>query len=131
MYFVKADVTRNVNEKLRIGADAMLHLLLKTSIFASLPNECLCQLTGEPLIFVSLPGASSILATHTVPRKEKRKLESSGALLPRKRQKLVSGASYAGSRPIKVSSRNQPLEKYVVSHLLCILITEHEKTHTS
>ncbi|KAG2141537.1 hypothetical protein BD769DRAFT_1295097, partial [Suillus cothurnatus] len=35
----------------RIGVDAMLHLLTKTSIFIQLPNECLCQLTGEPLIY--------------------------------------------------------------------------------
>jgi hypothetical protein len=31
----------------RVGADAMVHLLTETSIFVSLPNECLCQLTGE------------------------------------------------------------------------------------
>src|SRR4051794_6161907 len=30
--------------------DAMLHLLMDTSIFVSLPNGCLCQITGEPLI---------------------------------------------------------------------------------
>ncbi|KIO15227.1 hypothetical protein M404DRAFT_83099, partial [Pisolithus tinctorius Marx 270] len=43
----------------RIGADAMLHLLLKTSIFVSLPNECLCQLTGEPLIYIPLANGTN------------------------------------------------------------------------
>jgi hypothetical protein len=36
-----------------IGEDAMIHLLTETSIFVSLPNGCLCQITGEPLIHIS------------------------------------------------------------------------------
>lgn len=35
----------------RIGVDAMLHLLSETSVFVSLPNGCLCQVTGEPIIY--------------------------------------------------------------------------------
>jgi len=31
----------------------MIHLLTETSIFVSLPNGCLCQITGEPLIHMS------------------------------------------------------------------------------
>jgi hypothetical protein len=31
----------------------MIHLLTETSIFVSLPNGCLCQITGEPLIHIS------------------------------------------------------------------------------
>jgi len=34
-----------------IGEDAMLHLLTETHIFVSLPNDCLCQMTGEPIIY--------------------------------------------------------------------------------
>ncbi|KAI0043825.1 hypothetical protein FA95DRAFT_1458892, partial [Auriscalpium vulgare] len=34
----------------RIGGGAMVHLLTETSIFVSLPNECLCQLTGRPVV---------------------------------------------------------------------------------
>ncbi|KAJ7455325.1 hypothetical protein B0H11DRAFT_1739971, partial [Mycena galericulata] len=34
----------------RIGTDAMLHLLTDTSLFIALPNECLCQLVGEPIL---------------------------------------------------------------------------------
>ncbi|KIK45335.1 hypothetical protein CY34DRAFT_78126 [Suillus luteus UH-Slu-Lm8-n1] len=33
----------------------MLHLLTKTSIFVKLPNECLCQMTGMPLIYAMPP----------------------------------------------------------------------------
>jgi len=38
-----------------IGVDAMIHLLSETYIFVSLPNECLCQMTGEPMIFMATP----------------------------------------------------------------------------
>ena len=31
----------------------MLHLLTETSIFLSLPNGCLCQVTGVPIIFIT------------------------------------------------------------------------------
>ena len=31
----------------------MLHLLTETSVFMSLPNECLCQVTGVPIIFIT------------------------------------------------------------------------------
>jgi len=31
----------------------MLHLLTETSIFMSLPNGCLCQLAGEPIIYLT------------------------------------------------------------------------------
>ena len=31
----------------------MLHLLTETSIFLSLPNGCLCQLAGEPIIYLT------------------------------------------------------------------------------
>lgn len=37
----------------RIGIDAMLHLLTETSVFLSLPNGCLCQVTGVPIIFIT------------------------------------------------------------------------------
>jgi hypothetical protein len=31
----------------------MIHLLTETSIFVSLPNGCLCQITGAPLIYLT------------------------------------------------------------------------------
>ncbi|EPT01424.1 hypothetical protein FOMPIDRAFT_17886, partial [Fomitopsis schrenkii] len=33
----------------RIGEDSMFHLLTETSVFIPLPNECLCQVTGNPI----------------------------------------------------------------------------------
>lgn len=42
----------------RIGIDAMIHLLSQTCLFVSLPNDCLCQMTGEPVIHM-LPSVSS------------------------------------------------------------------------
>jgi len=36
-----------------IGEAPMLHLLTETSIFLSLPNGCLCQLAGEPIIYLT------------------------------------------------------------------------------
>ena len=33
----------------------MLHLLTDASVFVPLPNECLCQMTGTPLIFLPSP----------------------------------------------------------------------------
>lgn len=36
-----------------IGDIALLHLLTETSIFIPLPNDCYCQLTGKPLIYLS------------------------------------------------------------------------------
>ncbi|KAF7974772.1 hypothetical protein HWV62_11243 [Athelia sp. TMB] len=39
----------------RLGIDVMLHLLTETSIFVSLPNQCLCQVTGDPLIHMIPP----------------------------------------------------------------------------
>jgi hypothetical protein len=32
----------------------MLHLLTETSIFVALPNDCLCQLTGEPIVHTAV-----------------------------------------------------------------------------
>ncbi|KAF8656263.1 hypothetical protein AX16_002699 [Volvariella volvacea WC 439] len=35
----------------RIGIDAMMHILTQTSTFVHLPNGCLCQVTGDQLLF--------------------------------------------------------------------------------
>ena len=39
----------------RIGEDAMFHLLTDTSVFIPLPNECLFQVTGDPIIHMKPP----------------------------------------------------------------------------
>lgn len=39
----------------RVGDAVILHLLAETSIFVSLPNDCLCQITGPPLLYLPRP----------------------------------------------------------------------------
>lgn len=62
--------------RIRIGESAMLHLLTEACIFVPLPNECLCQLTGIPLVFLPSPAvdlANSALIAPVRPEKRKRK----------------------------------------------------------
>lgn len=90
----------------------MLHLLLKTSIFISLPNECLCQLTGEALIYIP-PRDGGLLTPYPTQRPPKRGLDS-GVTLPRKRQKLISINPSGGSRHMKAPVRqvaSQPIRR--------------------
>ncbi|KIK96788.1 hypothetical protein PAXRUDRAFT_280337 [Paxillus rubicundulus Ve08.2h10] len=91
----------------------MLHLLLKTSLFMSLPNDCLCQLTGEPLMFV--PPPSGMFLRHELPRRmDKRKRESPQETQPRKRLKLIRTTSNSREHPIGSSVRhvfNQVIER--------------------
>lgn len=49
------------HHRARVGVDAMLHLLTETSIFISLPNQCLCQMTGEPLIHIVPSNSGTLL----------------------------------------------------------------------
>ncbi|GJE88721.1 telomerase reverse transcriptase [Phanerochaete sordida] len=39
----------------RLGTDIIFHLLTETSLFIGLPNDCYCQLTGEPIMNMKLP----------------------------------------------------------------------------
>jgi hypothetical protein len=69
----------------------MLHLLTKTSIFVKLPNECLCQMTGMPLIYAMPPTldwymSSSEACVNDLGKRKRDPLEGSG---PRKRLKLI------------------------------------------
>lgn len=90
----------------------MLHLLTETSIFVSLPNQCLCQVTGDPLIHM-VPPASGVPArtdsppandspaakTKPAKRKASDQLEDER---PRKRLRLyesVSSMSTANAAP--------------------------------
>lgn len=52
----------------RVGTDVMFHLLTEASLFLSLPNDCFCQIAGEPVIN-SKPPATIILnaSTHPAP----------------------------------------------------------------
>jgi len=49
---IKATLPAN-NCFFSIGEAPMLHLLTETSIFLSLPNGCLCQLAGDPMIYLT------------------------------------------------------------------------------
>lgn len=99
---------------IRIGADAMLHLLLKTSLFISLPNGCLCQLTGEPLIFASLPPGGGFLDSGPHHRVLKRKRETPQQLQPRKRLRLIRTITNYREQSIKPSTKrivSQPIQR--------------------
>ena len=52
---------------IRIGESAMFHLLTEASIFVPLPNECLCQLTGIPLVFLPSPTIDLLSSVSTGP----------------------------------------------------------------
>jgi telomerase reverse transcriptase len=57
----------------------MFHLLTEASIFVPLPNECLCQLTGMPLVFLPSPAIDLVansVSTGPIPS-EKRKRKAS------------------------------------------------------
>ena len=56
----------------------MLHLLTEANIFVPLPNECLCQLTGMPLVFLPSPtiDITNSVSSGPVPS-EKRKRKAS------------------------------------------------------
>jgi hypothetical protein len=73
----------------------MLHLLTETSIFVPLPNECLCQLTGMPLVFLPSPvidltgGALATVPSESGERKRKAEPHP-GAPSPKKRLQRTS-----------------------------------------
>ncbi|KAJ3766420.1 hypothetical protein FB446DRAFT_653838 [Lentinula raphanica] len=72
----------------RIGVDAMIHLLTRTSMFTSLPNGCLCQMTGPILL-------------HVIPKSEcERIAECSNK---RKRPNIDNGPSDRSLKRIKIS----------------------------
>jgi hypothetical protein len=58
---------------IRIGECAMFHLLTEASIFVPLPNECLCQLTGMPLVFRTSPAIGLANSALSAPENRKRK----------------------------------------------------------
>jgi hypothetical protein len=45
----------------------MLHLLTETHLFVSLPNDCLCQITGEPVIHMTPVASHGSGQASTVP----------------------------------------------------------------
>jgi len=85
---------------LRVGIAVMLHLLVDTSIFVSLPNGCLCQMTGEP--FIIPPGDFQNAITKSTEKYLKRTLSiENNEELPSKRRKLESGKTRRDTYKIK------------------------------
>lgn len=56
----------------------MIHLLAETSLFISLPNGCLCQIAGEPLIHMA-PALKKIASVPAIKTNVKQKRTLSGA----------------------------------------------------
>ena len=86
-----------VRHRIRIGESAMLHLLTEASIFVPLPNECLCQLTGMPLVFLPSPAIDVTDSALTAPvpsESRKRKASPHPEVPPLKKrfQKMPGGS---------------------------------------
>ncbi|KAG2356179.1 hypothetical protein BDR07DRAFT_471973 [Suillus spraguei] len=102
----------------------MLHLLTKTSIFTKLPNECLCQMTGMPLIYATPPTLdwympSSDSCMNDLKKRKRDPLEGSG---PRKRLKLITWKNLSKSSP---KSRRKleiiPSERWEKGRYICLV----------
>lgn len=79
----------------------VLHLLVNTSVFVSLPNGCLCQMTGES--FVVPPKALDIAVAEATKKLLKRRRlicssENSEDVPASKRQKREIRTSFRGLR---------------------------------
>ncbi|KAF4571549.1 hypothetical protein EYR36_008889 [Pleurotus pulmonarius] len=85
----------------RTGVDATLHLLTDTSIFAPLPNNCMCQLTGQPLMHL-IPRYRELGYPQTKPdpvvRPPKRKGEEGEERQSKRRKLQRSGSSTSGPK---------------------------------
>ncbi|KAF8690235.1 hypothetical protein AX14_003047 [Amanita brunnescens Koide BX004] len=82
----------------RIGVDAMVHLLADTSIFASLPNDCYCQMSGKAIIYLKPFPINPIIEKSAA---KKRPLESEP--VPYEQQ----------AKRVKLSGNNQTVERHV------------------
>ena len=73
----------------RIGVDAMLHLLISTSLFQCVGNFCLVQLTGAPISDMKPSEPLGIQSTHDPFQNSlKRKPEEGWHQRPAKRRRL-------------------------------------------
>lgn len=82
----------------RVGTDIIFHLLTQTSLFIALPNNCYCQLVGEPILSLKArtqlgqtPASdTSAAATKAVVKSLKRPREADNAgERPTKRLKII------------------------------------------
>jgi len=92
----------------------MLHLLVDTSIFVSLPNGCLCQMTGEP--FIIPPGDVQNAITKSTEKYLKRTLSiENNEELPSKRRKLESGKTRRDTYKIKTWAEIRVLRSFALT----------------
>ncbi|KAK7033241.1 hypothetical protein R3P38DRAFT_789172 [Favolaschia claudopus] len=101
----------------RIGTDAMLHLLTDTSIFITLPNDCFCQLVGEPIIYIHLddlrlkiPADQPIMQR---PAKRALPFSEEGLRGPTKRAKL-SRAGFSSATAVGSKTHELPPSKVLL-----------------
>lgn len=105
--------------KISIGLDAMLHLVLDTSLFVSLPNDCLCQLVGPPLMFRDIPAITGVAMKSQLPQDSvsmagagvlKRKFaDDHDSNRPSKRLRLARESSTVKGAPEAKAAEVQPI----------------------
>ena len=84
----------------RVGEDVMFHLLAETSMFASLPNGCLCQLTGDPILHMRPPVLARAPVRGDDCKHEERMVRKRGT----KRRCIIG---YSEERPSKRQKRGE------------------------
>lgn len=96
----------------------MLHLLTGTSVFLSLPNGCLCQVTGVPVIFITPNTQNDHMSFALRPFEGNETTSNKKRVFPTvdqeerpcKRQKLANcTTSRSGLKPSKTSGYAQPV----------------------
>jgi hypothetical protein len=78
-----------------------MHLLTDTSLFFALPNDCLCQLVGEPIVYIHLDSFQLFTADPPPKRPSKRPFPFSedGVRGPAKRTKLTNAGFSSAAAP--------------------------------
>lgn len=85
-----------------------MHLLTETSIFVQLPNECFCQVTGEPLITLNIPTDTLTLPPATLSETEPIR---TGQVRPLKRKRNNNELSERPRKRLRGASSNSRVGK--------------------
>ena len=116
---------RNSDASNRIGEDAMLHLLSETSIFVSLPNGCLCQMTGDPILHIRPPfllSDKSVGVGHGPSSPERgakrRRVGEQESERPCKRRKR----EHRSGVDVSTATKQPPGERSVKADVLCVSV---------
>lgn len=100
----------------------MFHLLTETSMFVALPNDCFCQVVGEPIINIRVPaGLCSVPNGGRAPLeafdrlKRKRTDVGDGNDRPQKRLRVAEALPLKSSRrPANIVAQTGSVVKYVL-----------------